>query len=109
MKLSKVYRGYVIEQQDNGQWMILNSPSFTNSSGFSPGPHNGWSVAVRQVDKLHEYLNRQNDMNRGKYVPRESPRQEFHRSSSETDDGDALLGFVMVCLFILGWYIALKG
>lgn len=113
MGISKVYRGYVIEDV-NGQWYIRNAPNYLNGFPFNPGPHGGWTIATHQVDKLHDYLarnessNRQKDMDKGKYVPQQ-PQQEYRRSSSETDGGDAILGFIMVCLFIFGWYIALKG
>lgn len=107
MGLSKVYRGYVIEDV-NGQWYIRNVPNYLNGFPFNPGPHGGWTVATHQVDKLIEYTNRGNETNRGKYVPQQ-PQQEYRGSSNETDGGNAILGFIMLCLFIFGWYIALKG
>ena len=62
MGLSKVYRGFVIEDV-NGQYYIHNAPNYTNGFPFSPGPHGGWTVATHQVDKLIEYMNRDSDHN----------------------------------------------
>lgn len=84
--LSKVYRGYVISQQDNGQWLILNAPTFANSCGFNPGPHNGWTVATHQVDKLMDYMRRGTDVDRGKYVRPVKQESESKPHSNNSDD-----------------------
>lgn len=95
MGLSKVYRGYVIEDV-NGQWYIRNAPNFLNGFPFSPGPHGGWTVATRQVDKLVEYLNRGNSSNSARWTPRqdEQPRIEFR--SSPAPEGDPT--FLQYCI-----------
>lgn len=105
MKLSKVYRGYVIEQQDNGQWLILNAPSFTNSSGFSPGPHNGWTVATHQVDKLLEYMSRGNQQLSGWSTPESyngGGSNTYRQSSDETSGGVFWIFVFIFAMWLMG-------
>lgn len=83
MGLSKNYRGYVIEDI-NGQYYIHNAPNFTNGMPFSPGPHGGWTVATRQVDKLIEYMNRESERDRGKYRGPEESTQSYSSNSSRS-------------------------
>lgn len=112
MGLSKVYKGYVIEDV-NGQWYIRNAPTFTNGFPFSPGPHGGWTVATHQVDKLIEYINRGNDTQRGKYPPAQpEPRQQFYNSSSSSSQDveetlfEKIASLVILALFV---YAVLSG
>lgn len=110
MGLSKVYRGYVIEDV-NGQWYIRNAPNFTNGFPFNPGPHGGWTVATRQVDKLIEYTNRSNTNNR--YTSPEQRSISSHDyseySGSESDTvGNWIVG-VLVVIYIFAWIFGLKG
>lgn len=82
MGMSKVYRGYVIEDV-NGQYYIHNAPNFTNGVPFSPGPHGGWTVATHQVDILINHMNREQNTNSGKYVSQPS-YDDGGYSSSDT-------------------------
>jgi hypothetical protein len=61
--LSKVYKGYVIEQTPDGQWFINNFPTWTTTGAISPGPFGAWTIATHQVDKLIEYRNRSTNFN----------------------------------------------
>lgn len=114
MNLSKVYRGYVIEDVD-GQWYIRNAPSWTNMNGFSPGPHGGWSIATHQVDKLIEYIQRNQEKpqpQQHSYQNREpvyTPRQDYdedyswdpnRRSPTEMSPIGKLIFTVMILHFI---------
>ena len=107
MGLSKVYRGYVIEDV-NGQWYIRNAPNFTNGFPFSPGPHGGWTVATRQVDKLIEYTNRSNsNSNSNRYSPPEYPDYQYSSSDSDPSFFELILFWVIFIglglAFKYGW------
>lgn len=56
--LTKVYRGYIIQQTPDNQWFINNFPEWTTAGAINPGPFPSWTTAKHQVDKLHEYMNR---------------------------------------------------
>jgi len=95
MALSKVYRGYVIQQQDNGQWLILNAPTYTNSNFFSPGPHGSDSIARHQVDILVDHVLK------GEQV---SPQQD-QRPRQPTNQHYESTGFTFyIILFVFFWF-----
>ena len=83
MGMSKVYRGYVIEDI-NGQYYIHNAPNFTNGVPFSPGPHGGWTVATHQVDILINHMNRGQNTNNARWTPYESSNDNYSSSSSDS-------------------------
>ena len=56
--LSKVYKGFVIQQTTDGQWVIQNFPTWTNVGAISPGPHSSWTVATHQVDRLLQFASK---------------------------------------------------
>jgi hypothetical protein len=56
--LTKVYRGYIIQQTSDNQWFINNFPEWTTAGAISPGPFPSYVTAKHQIDKLHEYINR---------------------------------------------------
>jgi hypothetical protein len=105
MGISKVYRGYVIEQMADNQWYIRNAPSWTNMNAFSPGPHPNWSVATHQVDKLVEYTNRSNDSNSGWSTKSNGGEQYTNRSSSSSDDPSFFQVIFILGLFVLMGYL----
>ena len=85
MGMSKVYRGYVIEDV-NGQYYIHNAPNFTNGVPFSPGPHGGWTVATHQVDILINHMNREQNTNSKQYVSQPSYDSGYISSSSSNSN-----------------------
>ncbi len=87
MGISKVYRGYVIEDI-NGQYYIHNAPNYTNGVAFSPGPHGGWTVATHQVDKLIDYMNRESDRDRGRYQHQDYEPMRYSSPSYSYDNDD---------------------
>lgn len=96
--LSKVYRGYVIQQNSNNQWVIQNFPSWTTSGAISPGPHSSWTTAKHQVDKLHEFMERQNS-------PQNNYSSKSNGSNNNTDnsyyENDSVGGFELTIKIIL--------
>lgn len=105
MGISKVYRGYVIEDV-NGQWYIRNAPNYLNGFPFSPGPHGGWTVATHQVDKLHDYLNRSNSNsgNNARWNPQQ-PGGYVDDSGNDVSGWYLLLlwGIFIGSLILQGW------
>ena len=112
MGLSKVYRGYVIEDV-NGQWYIRNAPTWTSMNAFSPGPHGGWTVATHQVDKLIDFMNREAERDRGQWQPSEnhSVRSPSYTSSSsvETKDWEDMGFFEKIVTAIVAMILIAAG
>lgn len=99
MALSKVYRGYVIEQRgDTGQWYILNAPTYTNSNFFSPGPHGGWSVATHQVDILVDHVLKGEQVSSQQDQRPRQPTQQHHGSAPF-----AFWVVLFIFLWVYGW------
>ena len=96
MGMSKVYRGYVIEDID-GQWYIHNAPTWTNMNAFSPGPHCSWTIATHQVDKLIEYINRNQNSN----VNTQESNSDYVSHGSSNIEPGGLFNFIFNSLLLV--------
>ena len=53
--IAKFYRGFVIAQQPDGNWIIQNFPTWTPQlGGVAPGPYS-WTVATHQIDRFLKF------------------------------------------------------
>lgn len=93
--LTKVYRGYIIQQTPDNQWFINNFPEWTTAGAINPGPFPSWTTATHQVNKLIEFINR------GQNVSDNIIYEDVHENRYDVAEYESSSGIIWIISFIL--------